>query len=229
MDINKLKIEYRNEISSTNDYVYDLVANNKLDTDYLLVAYRQTDGHGTNGRSFLSEDNGVYFSLALFYDREITALTAKVAVSVHQAFNKLYNIDMDIKWVNDLYYNNKKVVGILCKNISHKKCYIIGIGIDLYKNIKIPDDLKNIMGYIFDKKIDEKLLINEIINNIYNNSYQNLDPIYNNKNIVINKKFLYNNKRNIVKYINDEGAMVALDLDTNVESIFVSSENIIYE
>ena len=174
-------------INSTNDYLYDNIKT--FDNDTLVIAYEQTDGHGTKGRNFISKkDVGIYFSLLLNYsdDRQITYITEKAAVSIYNVLLKFYNIDTRIKWVNDIYYNNKKVCGILCKNSIFNKKVIIGIGIDLYKNSNLDDDIKDVAGFLFNEKIDEVLLINRIVEDIYNNiDFYDIPKLYIEKRIII--------------------------------------------
>ena len=174
-------------INSTNDYLYDNIKT--FDNDTLVIAYEQTDGHGTKGRNFISKkDVGIYFSFLLNYsdDRQITYITEKVAVSIYNVLLKFYNIDTRIKWVNDIYYNNKKVCGILCKNSIFNKKVIIGIGIDLYKNSNLDDDIKDVAGFLFNEKIDEVLLINRIVEDIYNNiDFYDIPKLYIEKRIII--------------------------------------------
>lgn len=227
--IKNLTIKYFDKIDSTNDYLSENIKNKIIDSDCLVIAKMQTNGHGSFDRAFISDDNGIYFSLGMFYDKNIMALTPKVAVAIYNSISNLYNIKLDMKWVNDLYYNNKKVVGILCKYIADSKCYIIGVGIDLYENKNLTDENKNIIGYIFDNKIDEQELVLNIVNEIYNLINKSLPDIYKNNNLVLNKKFVYDNNKYLVKYINDEGNMVAENLLNKKEEIFNSSFGIVYE
>ena len=157
-------------IDSTNDYLYERLDN--INNDVLVVAKEQTNGHGTNERNFISKkDVGIYFSLLINYndEKEIKYITEKVAVSIYKVLKEKYNIDSRIKWVNDIYLNNKKVCGILCKNSIYFEKVIIGIGIDLYKDENLDDNIKDIAGYIFDEKIDELELVKYIVEDIYKN------------------------------------------------------------
>ena len=157
-------------IDSTNDYLYERLDN--INNDVLVVAKEQTNGHGTNDRNFISKkDIGIYFSLLINYndEKEIKYITEKVAVSIYKVLKEKYNIDSRIKWVNDIYLNNKKVCGILCKNSIYYKRVIIGVGIDLYKDENLDDNIKDIAGYIFEKKIDELEFVKYIVEDIYKN------------------------------------------------------------
>ena len=144
-------------VDSTNDYLVREVDEGKLNKDKILVSKHQTNGHGSNGRSFISDDNvGIYFSLIHFYDdeKELKFITQKAAVAVYKFFKDIFDIEMKIKWVNDLYYNDKKVCGILCRNLIKHKAVVIGIGLDLFENKNLNEEIKDIAGYIFKNKKD---------------------------------------------------------------------------
>ena len=77
-----------------------------------VLAYRQTEGRGRRGRKFYSPyDAGLYLSVILEPEgslRESLVLTAEAAVAVYKAVKELTGKDLDIKWVNDIYFKNKK-------------------------------------------------------------------------------------------------------------------------
>ena len=157
-------------VDSTNDYLTREVDSGKIKTDKLLVARKQTNGHGQNDRKFISDDNvGIYFTLLHFYEdeSELKFITQKVAVAVYTYFKNVFDIEFQIKWVNDLYYNSKKVCGILCRNLIKHKAVIIGIGIDLFENENINEEIKDIAGYIFKNKNE---LIEKLENNVSNDN-----------------------------------------------------------
>ena len=226
--MNDYKILLFDEIDSTNDYIYENIKNKNIVSDTVVISKAQTNGHGAYGRSFVSKDTGIYFSLAVFVENEIFALTAKAAVAIFNVLKNDYCILTSIKWINDIYYNDKKVAGILCKKVEVEKnhCYIVGIGIDLYKNEEY--------GNLFTEKIDEVALVKRIINNIYD--LLNDDKIpkeYIKNNLVINKKFSYEDKIYIAKKINEYGNLLArvINEDNKIENsdldrIFDSSLNI---
>ena len=152
-------------VDSTNDYLTRELETGKIGKDKILVSKHQTNGHGAKGHSFISDKNvGIYFTLLHFYkDKiELKYITQKSAVAIYEVFKSIFNIELSIKWVNDLYYNGKKVCGILCRNLIKYNAVIIGIGIDLFKNENINDEIKDIAGYIFKDKYE---LIERLDNN----------------------------------------------------------------
>ena len=105
----------------------------------LLLTRHQSAGKGRLGREFYSpKDNGVYMSIVypvMGNLLDAVAVTSVAAVCVMQAILKCTGKKTEIKWVNDLYYKNKKVCGILTEAVTAadgKRYIIVGIGINLY-------------------------------------------------------------------------------------------------
>ncbi len=101
----------------------------------VIVAEKQTAGRGRLGRSFFSE-NGLFMSIILAPEKipfSPSFLTSAAAVAVCRTLRES-GLNIGIKWVNDLYYQNKKVCGILTEAVSsgsHILGYVIGIGLNL--------------------------------------------------------------------------------------------------
>lgn len=103
-----------------------------------VAAARQTSGRGRLGRSWSSEEGGVYFSFNLTPDvspEEATFATITCALGAIRAL-KRYG-DCRIKWPNDIVMNKKKICGILTTMGARgeKLDYIcVGIGINVNKD-----------------------------------------------------------------------------------------------
>ena len=103
------------EATSTNDIAKALAE--KGADRAAVAADRQTRGRGRLGRQFISPPgSGLYMSVVM--RPELTAadcgrITAFAAVVVARAIERLCGARADIKWVNDVYMNGKKVCGIL--------------------------------------------------------------------------------------------------------------------
>lgn len=141
-------------IDSTNDYLTREIEEGRIVKDKIVVTKHQTNGHGSNGRSFLSpKDTGIYFTfLHLYKDaKELNFITQKTAVAVYRAFKEIFDIELSIKWVNDLYYKDKKICGILCRNLIKHNAVIVGVGIDLFENEEALSEIEE-AGYIFKNK-----------------------------------------------------------------------------
>ena len=105
------------EIDSTNEYAKTKRQEGK---DLIVTAKRQIGGRGTKGRSFSSEEGGVYLTKLSFYDnfpaKEAFKIMAQAAVAVCETL-QYYGLQPKIKWVNDVYVNDKKICGIFCKQL----------------------------------------------------------------------------------------------------------------
>lgn len=114
-----------------------------------VVARQQTAGRGRQGRVWISEkDAGLYFSLVLRPKIEIKflpLLTLMSAVAVSEVLREVYKLEPDIKWVNDVLSNEKKICGILAEMTETGKglAVIIGIGINL-KSSNFPVEIAEI-------------------------------------------------------------------------------------
>ena len=112
----------------------------------LFVADSQTSGRGRTGKTFYSpRGTGLYASLLLPARAQSTVyMTTAAAVAVRRAIERITGISTDIKWVNDLYLNGKKIAGILCESlfVGSVGYVIIGFGVNLSTE-EFPDELSD--------------------------------------------------------------------------------------
>ncbi len=119
-------------IDSTNTYLKQNYKN--LDNFTFVSADFQSAGRGRNNRNWKSEKGeNLLFSLLIKDEsliKEFRSLSIISALSVIEAINIK---DLSIKWPNDVYYKDDKLVGILLEAVSVNKieCLIIGIGVNV--------------------------------------------------------------------------------------------------
>lgn len=135
----RLAVVYLDTVDSTNT---EAKRRTKSATGSVLyLAEEQTGGRGRLGKSFVCPRSaGIYASL--FCRPEMGAedgliLTAAAAVAVRRAIASLADISPWIKWVNDIYVDKKKAVGILTEGaVDHEsgmlEYAVIGIGINTH-------------------------------------------------------------------------------------------------
>ena len=150
-----VKIEYIPTVTSTNDIIMEYGRNGREEFT-AVVADSQSHGRGRKGRIFYSPDNaGTYFSILLrpnLHFSESLYITTAAAAAVTEAIKQLYNIDTEIKWVNDIYYKGKKICGILTEaHIDMESGTIdyaaLGIGINIFEPEKnYHKDIKNVLA-----------------------------------------------------------------------------------
>lgn len=165
-DFSKSNIECFSEIDSTNNYAKRLLSEsqNLFDTqenftqtgyklnNSVIIAETQTSGRGRLGRTFISpKRTGIYLSIIHIPKggiKDPSQITAISAVAVCRAIKKLFKFSPQIKWVNDIFYKNKKIAGILTEGIynfetKQIESAVIGIGINIFDNpIFVKDNIK---------------------------------------------------------------------------------------
>ena len=163
-DFHKIQVECFKEIDSTNLYAKKLLAASPRLNKKVIIAEHQTAGRGRMGRTFYSPaKSGIYLSAIYSPANPITnpaKITAFSAVAVCRAIKKLYGIETKIKWINDIFYKDKKICGILTEGFTNFETSliesaIIGIGIDIEENKEaFPEEVKKIAGSIFSNNTD---------------------------------------------------------------------------
>ncbi|MBC7900145.1 MAG: biotin--[acetyl-CoA-carboxylase] ligase [Saprospiraceae bacterium] len=134
-------------IDSTNT---EAIKQAKLGADegVCIVAREQTAGRGRHGRTWNSAAaNGLYFSIVLrpsLKMRFLPLVTLMMGVAVHDTLIEL-GIKPDIKWVNDILVNEKKISGILAETVDTSKglAVIVGVGINL-RSSNFPPEIADI-------------------------------------------------------------------------------------
>lgn len=172
----KINIEYYDTLPSTNVYLKEQALLGR-DEGLTVIAGAQTKGHGRFDRKFHSpKDFGIYMSILLrpdFSDFDATLITTAAAVAVAKAVEDLSGKETQIKWVNDVLINGKKICGILTEGtidpkIGKPSYVVVGIGINAFSpKDGFDDEIKNIAGFVFDNfDLDLKAhLTAEVINN----------------------------------------------------------------
>ncbi len=146
------------DIDSTNKKAKELSLNGAK-TPFVVVAESQSCGRGRLGRSFSSPVGGLYFSLVLS-GKEIKSpdlVTTSASLAVSRALERLSGIKSEIKWVNDLYIDGKKAVGILTEGLVNMEEgglseVVIGIGVNLNVNLdQFDESLRSIATSFYPK------------------------------------------------------------------------------
>lgn len=146
------------EIHSTSSYLKELLKQRDLPECSVVITTRQTAGRGQPGNKWESSPGkNITFSI-VFYPEMIPAnqqfiISRTVAVAIVTAIEKITG-PVKIKWPNDIYWNDRKLGGILIENSLQgsiiNQC-IAGIGINVNqekfsKEIPNPVSIKNITG-----------------------------------------------------------------------------------
>lgn len=156
-----IRVEVLEKTTSTNTLL-KLRASKGEAEGLVLVAGEQSDGRGRLGRSFFSPgDTGLYMSILLkpqIKPERAVMVTTAAAVSVCEALEKVGGPPASVKWVNDIFVNDKKVCGILTEagfsaGNEYLDYVVLGIGVNVYApDNGFPEELSDIAGSVFDCK-----------------------------------------------------------------------------
>lgn len=153
-----LQLEVYDRLPGTNAVLRERAAR-QAPEGLVLIAQAQSCGRGRSGRSFFSPPGGLYLSLLLrpdFSARQALHLTAMAAVAAAQAAETLCGASIGIKWVNDLWKEQRKVCGILTEASLDVESglldyAVVGVGFNLVTPPGgWPADLQGVAGSLFD-------------------------------------------------------------------------------
>ena len=149
---------YKKE-SSSNTVAKELCQRGEGEGSVVIVE-SQTNGRGRMGRSFISDGkNGLYMSIILrpkIQADKCVNITVMTAVSVLEAVEEVTGVPCQIKWINDIYINDKKCCGILTEASTDLESgslhyAIVGIGINLCQpKGGFPQEIKDIACGIYE-------------------------------------------------------------------------------
>lgn len=141
-------LKYYEEAESTNSIAVDL-AKTDCETPCLIVAKRQTAGRGRNSNAWWSGDGALTFTLLLDLPvrdvADIGPFSLTVGLAVCQSLERLAPAaDLALKWPNDVYFNEKKICGILIERpVASEPRLAIGIGVNVNNSLaNAPEELK---------------------------------------------------------------------------------------
>ena len=131
----RFEFHWIGETGSTNTDLKEMARHGAAEGT-VLVAERQTGGKGRMGRSFFSPKSGLYMSFIIRPQNAFSAglYTTMAAVATAEAISEVCGKEVGIKWVNDLFYRDRKICGILVEGETGAggiDFAIVGIGINL--------------------------------------------------------------------------------------------------
>jgi len=125
------------DVDSTNHYLNSKSLDG-AESAYVVIAEQQTNGQGRRGRSWVSPfGSNLYLSLLWRFQyapSQLGCLSLFVAVAIVRALKKSGIKDAGVKWPNDIYWQNKKLAGILLEmrgESSGPSAVVIGVGINI--------------------------------------------------------------------------------------------------
>ncbi len=171
------------KVTSTNTELKAYCEKSNLKSFTTLVAAEQTAGRGQSGNSWEAEaGKNLTFSTIIFPEnlqaRQGFIISRIFSVSIKNALKK-YIDKISIKWPNDIYYEDKKICGIMIENDIREGniCRsIIGVGINV-NQVNFLSDAPNPISLkqITNEDIDPDELLKSILKKTEENYLTFLD------------------------------------------------------
>lgn len=141
------EIEVHSLIDSTNSYLLRRIPNQVTNGQVCLAEF-QSAGRGRRGRQWVSPfGSQIYLSMYWYLEQGLSAamgISLVTALAVSDAIYSLTDINVQLKWPNDIYLNGVKLAGILIDlegqalEPSHS---VIGIGLNLNMPVKAAENI----------------------------------------------------------------------------------------
>ena len=139
------------ELPSTNTYALKL-GKNTMPQGTVILADSQTVGRGRLQRSWFSPPGAnIYGSVIFSFTRPFQTMgwiPLMAGTALAEAIGDHTNLQLTLKWPNDILITERKVGGILCESFkrnSAETCVVIGFGINVnLSQATFPKDLQPI-------------------------------------------------------------------------------------
>lgn len=185
--LSKIKIIHLDKTSSTQDAIIEYLKNDYY-SSLLLIAKIQTKGRGRKEDDWESPVGGFWATLGIstskqFSNAQLALFHYFTAILLTRVIKEEFNIKIQVKWPNDLLYDNKKLAGILIDYIisSQKNYLLIGMGVNLNNSrYEMPKNLESITISIKDI-INKNISLDEFGHQICNYADHYFSPIIDNK------------------------------------------------
>lgn len=187
-------------INSTNTYGKKLAADGAK-SGTVIIADQQTEGRGRRGHSFYSPPKtGLYMSVILrpqSFAADIDMVTVCAGCAVCRAVENLTDRKPMIKWVNDIFIDDKKICGILSEGVTDFEAgsvdsIVVGIGVNVTTDI-FPQEIENKAGAL-NCQISRSKIAAEIIKQLFeclNSTREKNIAEYKSRSLVLGKEISY--------------------------------------
>ena len=164
---------------STNEIASMLLTKQEQLNGTVVYTDYQSAGKGQRGNKWESESgSNILLSIVLEADfiepTDFFDLTIITSLAIHDLLSEYYKDGFKIKWPNDLYFNDKKIAGILIENYIKKKCIewsIIGVGLNVNQR-NFEEEMAISLGQICDQSFDREELIGILLQKVEARFYE---------------------------------------------------------
>ncbi len=137
-----LRVLWKESTESTNRDLMDIVSDVQDNDWTVLVANYQTSGRGRHERRWISPLGGLYVSVLVQLNDSrspvtllplVAGLALKEAIEA-EARRRGGEVQLRLKWPNDVFSERGKLAGVLCESQETKAGWVvvIGVGVNIY-------------------------------------------------------------------------------------------------
>ena len=163
-----MKVVFFESIHNTQDYALENFEAEPL----LVISYFQEKGRGTDNKDWQNADQALACSLVFTDIPKPFTKTLIPLISGNSFIKTINNLQLQLKWPNDIVFNDSKVGGVLVEEKENKIC--IGMGINYFGDTP---ELPNAAS-LYEEKIDNETINQDAItwaehtlDTIQNNSF----------------------------------------------------------
>ena len=217
------KIEYYNRLDSTNEEAWELIEEERENQHgTIVITENQIKGKGRKENSW-SMVAGKGLAISVILDKKYPSnhssfISLATGISVVESLKKR-SIECSLKWPNDIYYQERKLGGILCESKIKKDAFdkiVVGVGINVNETIEEhPKDLQKTLTTMFsitNHAHQRELIVAEFINSFerllkkLNDKPTSIIDEWLNHCLHLNKKVSFSNDKQL-----DEGTFIGLN------------------
>ena len=173
------KIFHFPELETTMDKAKFLAKN---DAPHLsvVIAENQTTGRGRMNRKWFSSKGGLWFTLILKPDTPpplAYIYNFAASLSLSKSLKRLFDVNVSVKWPNDLLLNGKKLAGLLSEMETRGdmvEFLNIGIGINVNNQPQKNEPKAISLKHVLQKSLSRRLILESFLHD-FTNQIQKID------------------------------------------------------
>ena len=168
--------EVHPQLDSTNRYLMQHGGQYSCGEAHVVLAEMQTAGRGRRGKNWVSPfAQNIYLSLLWHFDDttlNLSGLSLAVGVAVISALKQLGIEGLQLKWPNDVYYQGRKLGGILLelRGEAGGDCdMVVGLGLNVSMSREEGDDIDQAWTNIHsvtDKQLSRNTLVAAVLSEL---------------------------------------------------------------
>ena len=142
--LKNMNIHYLDICTSTQD-IADMLASQGAPEGTVVICEEMSYGRGRLGRKWVAGRGGLWFTIVLKPKmiKSLQLLTLIAGTSVVKTLKELYNLDVSVKWPNDVLLSGRKLCGVLIEarlEADRVNYVLVGVGVNV--NNELPEGLR---------------------------------------------------------------------------------------